>query len=213
MAPLDFIDVDASVYYNSYRDLIVPGRVFESGGQIEAEPLFSNDGEGRSYGLELLVRHRPHGPFFGWIAYTLGRSERRRAGEDYSLYELDQTHILTAVGSLDLGAGFTAGLRFQLVSGLPTTPVTGSVFDSDIQAYRPVLGEANSERQPTYHRLDLRVDKLFVFDTWKLTAYLDVQNVYNRRSTEFTVYNYDYSQANSVPGLPILPTLGVKGEF
>ena len=66
---------------------------------------------------------------------------------------------------------------------------------------------------PPYHRLDLRVDKHFLFDTWKLTAYLEVLNVYNRRNVETITYDYRYRETATVATLPIIPVLGVKGAF
>lgn len=209
----DFIDFDVTAYYNSYRDLIVEGRIKEEGGTVQAEELYTNDGVGRSYGVELLLRHRPRGRFFGWIAYTLSRSERRQDDEDWSLFALDQTHILSAVGSLDLGAGYTAGLRFQLVTGTPRTPVIGSTYDADTNTWTPILGEKHSARMPTFHQLDLRLDKQFLFDNWKMMVYLDIQNVYNHDNPEFPMYSYDYSQTQYINGIPFLPSLGIKGEF
>jgi len=209
----DWLELDTSFYFNSYRDLVVPGRVTETEGRVEAEEAYDNDGEGRSWGVEVLLRHRPHGRLFGWASYTLARSERRREGGEWTLFGLDQTHILTAVASLDLGAGWTAGVRFQLVTGIPRTPVLDGVYDADTNSWDPVLGGVNSARQPAFHQLDVRVDKLFLLDTFKLTVYLDVQNVYNRANSEFTVYNHDFSDSETVPGIPVLPSLGVKAEF
>ena len=59
----------------------------------------------------------------------------------------------------------------------------------------------------------MRVDKVWEFASWKLSAYLDVQNVYNRENTEDIGYNYDFSRNQPVPGLPILPILGIRGEL
>ena len=57
------------------------------------------------------------------------------------------------------------------------------------------------------------MDKLFTFDTFKLTAYLDLINVYNHTNSEFVIYNYDFTESKVVPGIPFLPSTGVKGEF
>jgi hypothetical protein len=35
------------------------------------------DGVGRAYGAQVLLRFAPHPAVFGWVAYTLSRSERR----------------------------------------------------------------------------------------------------------------------------------------
>ena len=41
-----------------------------------APPPFKSGGEGRSYGLELIMKHEFTERFFGWLAYTLSRSEQ-----------------------------------------------------------------------------------------------------------------------------------------
>jgi hypothetical protein len=40
-----------------------------------------------------------------------------------------------------------------------------------------------------------------------------VQNVTNRSNPEFHVYDYRFQDQGTISGLPILPTLGVKGRF
>jgi len=44
-------------------------------------------------------------------------------------------------------------------------------------------------------------------------VFLDLLNAYNRRSIEGVAYSYDYANHQNVQGLPILPSIGVKGEF
>ncbi len=64
-----------------------------------------------------------------------------------------------------------------------------------------------------FYELDARLDKKWVFNTWMLTAYLDVTNLTNKNNPAALVYNYDYTQQGKISGLPILPTFGIKGEF
>ncbi len=238
LTPLEYVDLDLTLFYNDYRDLVVyddgagNGATDDTGGpdsgggdnngtddgtshgSEQAAAGYVNSGMGRAYGLEMLIRHRPHGPFFGWIGYTLSRSERRdHASNDWELFSLDQTHILSVVGSYRLGKSWTVGLKFQLVSGNPTTPVIGSSYDVDTNSWVPVQGVPGSVRTPAFHQLDLRVDKVWTFNRWRLTGYLDIINVYNAKNTEFLYYNYDYSQSAPLSGIPFLPSLGVKGEF
>jgi len=176
---------------------------------------YENTGTGRTYGAELLLRYNNDGRFFGWVAYTLSRSERRdAAGQEYDLFDYDQTHILTALGSYELGRGWRLGARFRYITGRPYTPYEGGILDYDAGAYAPLTSlQENSARLPARHQLDVRVDKTWEFASWKLSTYLDVQNVYNRENTEDIGYNYDFSQSKPVPGLPILPILGIRGEL
>jgi hypothetical protein len=87
------------------------------------------------------------------------------------------------------------------------------VFDVDSDEYRGVTGTTNSARAGAFHQLDLRVDKRWIYDGWILGAYLDLQNVYNRKNEDGVEYNYDFTTSQGDNGLPILPVLGVRGEF
>ena len=42
---------------------------------------------------------------------------------------------------------------------------------------------------------------------------MDVQNVYNQANVETIRYNYDATVNTPQTGLPIIPSLGLRGEF
>ena len=77
----------------------------------------------------------------------------------------------------------------------------------------PTPGTTKRERGPDFHQLDVRFDKQWTFHHWNLDAYLDVHNVYVRQNPEGVRYNFDYSQKFYVTGLPLLPSIGLRGEF
>jgi hypothetical protein len=205
------LELSVEGFYKDMDDVVVATPSTES----ESGISYQNRGSGRSYGSEFLLRYKPEGRFFGWIAYTLSKSERRDGPDEaYHLFEYDQTHVLTALGSMKLGWGMQVGARFRYVTGSPYTPYVGGIMDYDSGSYAPVEADrAYSARQPAFHQLDLRVDKTWKFQSWDLTAYLDLQNAYNHRNSEGVSYNYNYSQSRPETGLPILPILGVRGEL
>ncbi|TNE52089.1 MAG: TonB family protein [Deltaproteobacteria bacterium] len=209
-----YFNTEVTFFYKHMYDLIIrSNNTVERDGQEVPERL-RNGGLGRAYGLELLIRHKPHKKFFGWISYTLSRSERQdNPGEDYRLFSFDQSHILTFVAAYKIGWGLSISARFRLVSGNPFTPIRGGIYDADRGNYIPIPGANNSARNPLFHQLDLRIDYKLTFTTWKLMFYLDVQNVYNQPNQEGTTYNYDYSQSAPLTGIPIFPSLGIKGQF
>ncbi|MGE0399648.1 MAG: TonB-dependent receptor [Kofleriaceae bacterium] len=189
-------------YYKTLDDMIV-----------EAPSMMKvNMGRGRIYGAEMAARWQPGGKFSGFLSYTLSRSERNDAGT-WRLFDYDQTHILTASSSYKLGRGWEVGGTFRLVSGNPETPVTGSVYDADIDLYRPLYGAVNSERSTTFHRLDLRIEKQFRLGGYPVAGYLDLQNAYNHANREATDWSFDYTERSDIPGLPLIPSLGIKGEI
>ena len=118
------------------------------------------------------------------------------------------------LGSYKLGRGWEAGARFRYVTGSLYTPNVGGVVDFDAGAYAPIpASERFGARNPAFHQLDIRIDKLWKFSSWQFSAYLDVQNVYNRQNAEGVSYNYNYSKSDVISGLPILPVIGVRGEL
>ena len=179
--------------------------------------LYENRGSGRTFGGELLLKYKPDDIFFGWVAYSLARSLRTDGpGQEERLFQYDQTHNLTVLGSFRLPWGFEAGARFRLISGSPYTPLSNNpaaIYAADGTEYVPLIGEPFSDRLPLFHSLDLRIDKRWQFESWKLSAYLDVQNVYNNQAKEGISYNYNFTQQDFQLGLPTLPSLGLRGEF
>jgi hypothetical protein len=205
------VDVSVEGFYKRLDQLVVRREAATStqGGQD-----FTNEGSGRIYGGELLLRYRNDARFFGWVAYTLSRSERRDSSADaYRLFDFDQTHILTVLGSYKLGRGWEIGGRFRYVTGNPYTPAVAGILDADAGAYAPVNGPRGSARSPAFHRLDVRVEKTWAFEDWKLSAYLDVQNAYNRRNPEGRTSNFNFTRSDILVGLPILPVIGLRGEL
>ena len=180
---------------------------------------YGTQGFGAAYGIEVWLKYKPDDVFFGWLAYTLSKSVRQDGpDEPERSFQFDQTHNLSVLGSFQLGKGWEVGGRFQLVSGSMITPVLEppalpALYDSDAGAYAPLQGEPESERLPMVHQLDVRVEKTWQFRAWKLSAYLDVINAYNNPRKEDRIYNYNFTQKDYAEGLPILPSIGLRGEF
>ena len=204
----DFLSADVQVFYKWMDELVVTSNAIETG------VPYTNDGIGRVYGLEVLIRHDPSDWFFGWLSYTLMKAERRDSPtQPWRSFDFDQTHILSLVGVFQLPYGFEAGFRFRYTTGNPTTPVIGATFDSDSDAFVPVFGQVNTARISDFHQLDLRIDKKFVFDVLMVGVYLEWQNVYARPNAEAVIYNYDYTESQPISGILFLPNLGLRVEF
>jgi TonB family protein len=209
--PRPWITLDVTGYYKDISNLVSRTNALSDTGT----PLtYDNHGQGRAIGLELVARHEFTHNFAGWFAYTLSRSTRRDSGStEDRLFDFDQTHILTLIGSYLLPRNWQIGGRFRLISGNPITPVGGSVYNASLDRYQPTYGAINSARLPMFHQLDVRVDKRWVFPRWMFNLYLDIQNIYNRPNVEDFDYNFDFSRSNPQQGLPILPILGMKAEI
>lgn len=209
----DHLDLTVEGYYKDLNPLVStrpdPGRGV----------AYENQGRGQVVGLETWLKYRADQRFFGWISYTLSESLRRDCPDcEKYLFQFDQTHNFIILGSYRLGRGWEIGARFRVVSGPLATPTVArpalpSVFAGDSGTYVPIEGPRYSERLPLFHQADVRIDKRWQFKDFRLNAYLDVQNVYNNAAVEAYVYGFDYSQRAYQTGLPILPSIGLRGEF
>jgi TonB family protein len=212
--PFAGLSIDATGFYKDLQNMVSETSATSTENGREIPLRYDNNGVGRVVGLELTLRRDPVHRLSGWVAYTLSRSERRDSGAaDYRLFQYDQTHILTAVGMWRFGHNWQLSTRFRLVSGNPTTPVTGAVIDLDSGTYQPRYGAKYSARNPMFLQWDWRIDKKWVFDRFLLNAYLDVQNVTNRANVEAPDYNFDYSKTKASYGLPIYPIVGLRAEL
>jgi len=143
--------------------------------------LWFQDGVGRAYGAQILLRFSPHPALSGWLAYTLSRSERRHSSEYCCrLLDQDQTHLLT-FPPMRRGAVFVLGVRFRLASGMPRTPVIGSYLDATTGQSQPIFGQQNSIRLPVFYALDLRVEKHFRRRSLDIVPYLEILKPHQSR--------------------------------
>ncbi|HEX8953815.1 MAG TPA: TonB-dependent receptor, partial [Polyangia bacterium] len=171
-------------------------------------------GIGRSYGGQLLLRQELFKGFFGWVTYSISRSERQdHPDRDWRLFDYDQTHVLGVVASYEW-RGFIAGVRFRYTSGMPRTPVVGAFYDARGDQYQPLFGAQNSIRIPDFVQLDVRLEKTFTFHHGvQLNIFADVQNVTNRANPEELVYNYNFTRRDYIIGLPVLAVVGARVQW
>jgi TonB family protein len=197
----DQIDLSLDVFDKWMDHLVVPNS--------------GNSGQGRAYGVEWLLRYKPDAHFFGWIAYTLSQSERRDSPtQPFYRFDYDQTQNLSAVASWRIDDRWRIGARFRFVSGDPYTPDASGALDAASATYLPTPQlRPNGARLPSFHELDLRVDRTWKVGAARLTAYVDVENVYSYQAPIGISYSFDYAHSEFARGLPILPSVGLRGEL
>ena len=216
------LDVDAQIFVRNAFDLAEPVTGNPIGFVATGGPRIQAIGEERAYGAELLIRQRLDEGLFGWVSYTLMRSEEQQAkpegiegaeAQGWRSTEFDQTHNFSVAVSSQLPWGFELGGAFRYVTGNVATLAQAGVFDGDDGRHERVNQPTRSQRLPAFVQVDVRVDKRFTFDTWNLGLYVDLQNATNQQNFEFFQYNYDFTQVQGFPGLPILPVFGAEASF
>lgn len=207
-------ELELELYWKGLSNLAVGTPSPSAASATIHPPVLESSGEGRSIGAELLIRRRLTKGLFGWIAYTLSRSERTPiAGEPMELFAFDQTHVLTLVLSYRTESDWTFGVRARYASGNPFAPLEERVFLADQGQYAPIFAETPRERLPAFFQVDVRIDKEWVFQDVIATAFVDIQNVTNHSNAEGYQYSFDYRERQPVRSLPILPTFGVRLQF
>jgi len=171
------------------------------------EPLAS---DGRSYGMEFILRRRLGDSVFGWATYSLSRSERKAEGYGTMPFMFDQTHVVNAVVSWEVGRHWTIGTTYHFNTGRPYTPEYLHPTEKDPSG--TCRGKPFSKRLPDFWRMDLRIQKREVFDTWYFDFYVDALNfTFNRETVNYSVGQEGDQVADEA--LFFVPMLGLRAVF
>jgi len=200
--------LDLGVFYKNLDNLIIQTTEKRSDGT----PIRNtNNGTGKVLGAQLQTSYKK-GAYTFLASYTYLNSTRRDNSSIQYPSQFDQTHNLNLIGVLEKSR-WSYSTRLRFVSGAPYTPVIGSIYSSDRDIYLPTRGEFYSKRFENFIQLDFRIDRKFVYRSWLLSVYLDIQNITNNKNGQGISYNFDYSKSEASAGIPIFPTIGLRGEF
>ena len=170
--------------------------------------------DARSYGAEFLLRRRLGGSVFGWVSYAASRSERNIPDVGTIPFDFDQAHVFNGVVSWEVGRNWTLGSVLHYNTGRPYTP-----FEIDrcggggFPYFEERRGDPNSDRLPNYWRLDVRIQKREVFDTWFFDFYIDFFNAAFRFETIGYDVNFDTGEREPEKVPLFIPMIGIRGEF
>lgn len=133
-------------------------------------------------GVELSYRSGWARPAHWWLSYTFASSRETVGGRQVPA-AVDQRHAVGAGLGYRTRQGWSFETAWTYHTGWPTTAVWArAVTDAEGTAIEPVLGPLNAERLPSYHRLDLRVARVWGLARGHLSTYVDLQNAYDRQN-------------------------------
>jgi hypothetical protein len=192
-------DVVASVgvFRNGYFDALDP-----IGGQRDFtldRTILDRRSTITAAGLEVSITRPLTRKLGGFLSYTLSRSEQS-SGRRRSVSGFDRPHVVQGALSYDFGAGFRAGTRAIVYSGVPELNLEGSPhFTTD-------------RRGAPYFRLDLRIEK-----RWRVgeTGWWSVVGELLNATSTREVIRLDCGSVcvERFAGPVILPSVGVEAGF
>lgn len=178
---------------------------------------------GESYGIDFLLKYDLN-RFHLWAVYSLSKSTRWDGFAEY-FPVFDRRHNINLVASYYLGKkkNTEIDVRWNFGSGLPFTPtagyyqpesfpggVTTDYTTSNSTTMGLLLGEFNSARLPSYHRLDMTIKHRFLFkNAMELELIASVTNVYNRKN----IFYVNRITNEVIYQFPILPSFGIGWKF
>ncbi|MGD0337730.1 MAG: TonB-dependent receptor [Bacteroidota bacterium] len=162
---------------------------------------YDNSGYGYACGIDLIAKGKLSNKLAGWVSYGFLNSKRLWMDYDGLLpSQYDITHNLTIILTYDIAMDWQVGLSAKMATGSPFTPVTGAEYHSDRNVYEPLYGATNSDRLPTYRRVDCRVTHYFqLFEKYFTVLYLECLNVLNLENIFGYTYSRDFSEKRVLP--------------
>ncbi len=175
--------ISAEGFYKKYTDY--PISVFDGVSLANKGADFSvlgneeiiSDGEGRTYGLELLYQQKLYNNFYTILAYTWFKSEFTDIKGNYLPSVWDSRHLFSFTGGYKLPRNWEFSARHRYAGSTPFPPVDE---ESTLQAYPVIIldySTLGNEQLDPFNKLDIRIDKKWNFKSLTLNLYLEIDNV------------------------------------
>lgn len=223
---IDYEDLELSLegYYKKSHNILdyKVGAELLLNENLETELL---QGEGKSYGIEFLVR-KSAGRLNGWLGYTYSRSfvkldskfnEEKVNNGEYFAANFDKPHDVSAVLNYRFTKRYSFSANFVYQTGRPITyPIGKYVYGG---AEYTLYSDRNKFRIPDYYRLDVGINiegnhkiKKLAHSFWNISVY----NLLGRNNP-YSVYFITEggkvkAYKTSIFGIPV-PTITYNFKF
>jgi hypothetical protein len=212
-------------------------------------PIYNNQkglftrGDGYSYGIEFLLR-KETGAITGWLSYSFSNTyytfDGINQGKSF-MPRHNRTHAINLVSTIDLNnfineiknqsfekrdKQWILGLNFTFFSGQPIT-LPSSVYlftqfpdwEQNKNSLATYPSTINTFNLPYYSRFDFSLTYEIDYDSWKISPYIQVFNLFNRKNVWFIQYKNEIKDGRvkqkieNVNMFPILPSFGITIKF
>jgi TonB-dependent Receptor Plug Domain/CarboxypepD_reg-like domain len=239
----DDYEVSAEVYYKKMTNVISYREGVSYLGSDNGWEDKITQGVGETYGLELFVQKKI-GKFTGWVGYTLSWNTRQFDNEDPTLrvnngkvypFKYDRRNDFKVLCTYNFSEkfSFTSSWQFSTGNSVSLPEITYSAPQRPENVDNPfigggyraleIIGDKNSYRMPSYHRLDVNFEWTKKKKRFTRTFSLGAYNAYSRANP---VFLYRDSNVTTVNGqtveapvfrqfslLPIVPSIAYNFKF
>jgi hypothetical protein len=206
------LSAGVEVYKKSYDNLLT-WELYPEGHKLYGQmndSTIASDGSGKGTGCELSLR-REKGRVTGVASYSFSKTEKQEGpAAEMTNADYDRPRMLQIALDIPVRGGTSFALAYRASTGRPITPLIA------IGNGKVTPGEINSDRLPSYRRLDVKLEHRVVKQKTEAFLYLDVLNILNHRNV------VDLIQFNGVggeivrierEGVRILPVAGFGFYF
>jgi hypothetical protein len=169
-------------------------------------------GKARAYGLEATLQKKLKERLYGILGLSWSRARYRDGLGTWRNRLYDNRYSATLEGGYRLNRSWEFSGRYIVAGGRPYTPID---LAASVEANSEVndWSATNSRRLPSYHSLNVRVDRRLFFKGSTLTLYVSAWNVYDNEN--ITAYYWDEIHRRPEPQRQwgLLPIFGVQYEF
>ncbi len=138
------------------------------------DSTIANGGSGKGVGCEITLR-RERGRVTGVASYTIARTRKREGpATEMNAADHDRPRMLQVSLDIPVRGGTSFAVAYRASTGRPITPLgdEGRLDPSVI----------NSQRLPSYRRLDLKLEQRILQSKTEAFLYLDVLNILNHKN-------------------------------
>lgn len=211
----------AEFFHRAERDLIrqplQEARLLATGSIFHPPAIapYANSERGIARGAEIFVQRRTANRVSGWVSYGYVLTSMKD-GVTGAVYpsDFEQRHTVNAYGShrvrpsVNLSARYSYGSNFPIPGYFQRTAPNTYYLDT----------RKNALRLPAYQRVDVRVNKVFQWHSWRSTLFVEVANLTNHENVTYDYFNgFDSRTARAFPRFlklfPIVPAAGLMLEW
>ena len=204
----DDLKFTAETYYKKLDQLIVrPDRI---------RPQRSNAGDGWANGVDFSLIKRFVNQFYGQVNYSYARSKRNdHNGQGPYDSDFNQPHIFNVLGGYEFNKRWSFSANWRYATGRPQDAFVihqNVLADPEKPRYAQEITANNTERLPSFHTFNIRLDSRRQIGRIALVSFFDIVNLYSHLNVNESRF-LELTGKEDQRGFEILPTGGLKIEF